>query len=458
MPGGGRVPNKLRRFATLPETLTSLRERPFAWYFTGSFSFFMAMAMMLLVINFLAFDLTDAAWSLAVVGGTGGLVLLLAAPVGGVYADRLNKRTLLVTTEALAAAFSFLVTLLIITDLVTFWHLATVMPVLAGLFSFIMPTRQAMVPSLVPQHKLGNAISLEMGGSTLTQIIAPAMAGVLIAPIGAGGVFGITSVLFGLAAITDTRLPRHGLVGNQTSGALRKDIVGGFRYIRHHRIILLLLVSSLTGPLFGFPVEAMMPVFAEDVFDKGSVGLGLLAAMLGVGGLVGALISARMDRQPRKGLLLMIGSGAMCVFMFGYSLAPSFLLALALLAGMSTGQMLYSATTATVTLSLLDEGVRGRVMSIQTMSFGVMPLGLVPVALATDAIGPRLALAISASILGVALVLFFALASEVRGLRLARAQEVGLSAVEAARLVAEGKLTEEEAKRRSGGRPAVVSD
>ncbi|HJP40216.1 MAG TPA: hypothetical protein QGF35_00720, partial [Dehalococcoidia bacterium] len=67
MPGGGRVPNKLRRFATLPETLTSLRERPFAWYFTGSFSFFMAMAMMLLVINFLAFDLTDAAWSLAVV-------------------------------------------------------------------------------------------------------------------------------------------------------------------------------------------------------------------------------------------------------------------------------------------------------------------------------------------------------------------------------------------------------
>ena len=168
---------------------------------------------------------------------------------------------------------------------------------------------------LVPQHKLANGISLEMGGSTLTQIIAPAFAGVMIAPIGTGGVFAITTGLLALAAITDTRLPRHGLVGNETPGRMREDLAGGLSYIRSHRAVALLLVGALIVPVFGFPVQAMLPVFADEVFNRGAVGLGLLAAMLGVGGLIGALTSAQMDRQPRKGPLMMIGSGMMAAFM-----------------------------------------------------------------------------------------------------------------------------------------------
>ena len=438
------------RLAGMGETFTSLKEPEYALYFTGSFAFFMAMQMQLLLRNFLAFDLTGKAVSLAIIAVGGGVVLLVMAPVGGVFADRLDKRKLLVTTEALVALLSLAVTVLIFTDLITFWQLAAVSPILAGLFSFIMPTRQALVPNLVPKHKLGNAISLQMGGTTLTQVVAPALAGLLIAPLGVGAVFGITTVMFALAAASDTRLPRHGLVGSGEPKRFREDLAGGFGYIAAHRTIALLLVASLAMPLFAFPVQQMLPVFAEDVFGRGAGVLGVLSAMLGLGGLTGALISANLDRQPRKGLLLFIGGMGMGAFMLAYSVSPTFWIALPLLAGMGTGQMLFNATNSTSIQAMLTSEVRGRVMSVMMMSFGMMPLGVIPVAIASDTIGPRAALAMSASLLLVCLATFFAVSGRLRGLRIERATEARLSRVQAAELVAAGKLTKEQAAALTG--------
>ena len=428
-------------------TFTSLQEPEYAWYTAGSFSFFMAMSMQLLLRNFLAFDLTNSAASLAVIAVAGGVVLLVMAPVGGVFADRLNKRNLLVTCEVLTTLLSLWITVMILTDLVRFWHLVIVSPILAAIFAFIMPARQALVPSLVPQHKLTNAVSLQMGGNTLTQIIAPALAGILIAPLGTGLVFAVTTVMFAVAAITDTRLPRYGMVANEGPKEFRKDFVGGFNYIRGHGTIGLLLVASLMMPLFAFPVQQMLPVFAKDVFDGGGATLGLLAAMLGVGGLLGALISANMDRKPRKGRLMMVGGATMAAFMLAFTLSPWFGLALVMLAGMGTGQMVYQATNNTAIQTMLTSEVRGRVMSVMMMSFGVMPLGVVPVALATDYIGPRFALAMCAAGLMLSLATYFALAGRVRNLRVEQAPASRLSEVQAAGLIAEGKLTREEAER-----------
>jgi len=427
-------------------TFTSLQEPEYAWYTAGSFSFFMAMSMQLLLRNFLAFDLTDSAVSLAVIAIAGGVVLLVLAPIGGTFADRLNKRTVLVTCEVLTTLLSLWITVMILTDLVRFWHLVLVSPILAGLFAFIMPARQALVPSLVPQHKLTNAVSLQMGGNTLTQIIAPALAGILIAPLGTGVVFAVTTVMFAVAAITDTRLPRYGMVANEEPKEFVKDFIDGFGYIRQHGTIGLLLVASLMMPLFAFPVQQMLPVFAKDVFGGGGATLGLLAAMVGVGGLVGALISANMDSQPRKGRLMMIGGATMATFMLAFTLSPWFILALVMLAGMGTGQMVYQATNNTAIQTMLTSEVRGRVMSVMMMSFGVMPLGVVPVALATDYIGPRFALGMAAVGLMLSLTTYFALAGRVRNLRIEQATESRLSEIQAAGLVAEGKLTREEAE------------
>src|SRR5690606_26748157 len=121
------------------------------------------------------------------------------------------KRTLLILTQSFAAFASVVTAALILTDLIEFWHLLAISLATGTVFSFNMPARQALVPLLVPQHKLQNAISLQMGGMNFTRIIAPALGGLLIAPLGIGLVYMVTFVLFVLAVASEFHLPKEGL-------------------------------------------------------------------------------------------------------------------------------------------------------------------------------------------------------------------------------------------------------
>src|SRR5690606_4993173 len=142
--------------------------------------------------GYLALELTGRATALGIISASIALPMLVFAPIGGVVADRMDKRLLLIVTQSFAALASLLVAVLIIGDWIEFWHLVAVSLVTAVVFTFNMPARQALVPQLVPHHKLMNAISLQMGGMNLTRIIAPAVAGLLIAPIGVGKVYLLT--------------------------------------------------------------------------------------------------------------------------------------------------------------------------------------------------------------------------------------------------------------------------
>jgi MFS family permease len=428
-------------------TFTSLSEPEYAWYFLGNMAFFMAMQMQFILRGFLAYDLTDSAASLGIIAISISVPMLFAAPVGGVIADRVNKRTLLIVTHLSAAAASLLVSILIIAGWLEFWHLVVISLATGTVFSFNMPARQALVPQLVPQHKLMNAISLQMGGMNLTRIIAPALGGLLIAPLGAGWVYMITTVLFTVAALSELHLPKHGMKPEGPPKSFREDFAGGFQYIARHRMIALLITTGMLIPLFGFPVQQILPVFAEDVFDKGPSGLGVLAAMSGVGGLIGAIISANMDSQPHKGRLMLAGGLFMGTFLLAFAVTPFFGLALIFLALGNVGQMVFNTTNNTAIQANLPPEVRGRVMSVTMMSFGLMPLGVLPLMAAADSIGAQAAVAISSCVLIATMIVLFSLNSTLRGLRLDKAARSSLSPVRAAQLVADGKLTQDEADR-----------
>src|SRR5690606_29849687 len=146
-------------------------------------------------------------------------------------------------------------------------------------------------------------------------------------------------------------------------------------------------------------IRQVLAVFAEDVYDMGGTGLGLLAAASGVGGLTGAMISANLDNQPQKGRLMFIGGLIMGSFILAFAVSPNFIIALIFLVAMGVGQMLFQATNNTAIQAQLPPEVRGRVMSVLMMSFGLMPLGVVPVTLAADSIGAPAAVGISACVL-----------------------------------------------------------
>jgi MFS family permease len=172
--------------------------------------------------------------------------------------------------------------------------------------------------------------------------------------------------------------------------------------------------------------------------------------MTGVGGLIGATVSATMEHEPRKGRLLLAGGTATGLALLSFSFAPRFEVAMGCLAVAGVGQMLFQATNNTVIQATLAPEVRARVMSVMLMSFGLMPLGVVPISAAADMIGPRNAIGISAVVFLVVLTTLFTLSSRLRSLRLEPLAHAELSSVRAAELVASGEITEEEADQLSG--------
>ncbi|HLF79501.1 MAG TPA: MFS transporter [Dehalococcoidia bacterium] len=428
-------------------TLASLAEQEFRWYFAGTLAFFMAMQMQFVLRGYLAYELTDSASALGLVAISITLPMLLVAPVAGVIADRVNKKTLLIVSQTLAAVASFAVTALIVGDWIRFWHLLVISVVTGVVFSFNMPTRAAITPLLVPQHKLMNAISLQAGGQNLTRIFAPALGGLLIAPLGAGWVYGLTGLFFIMAVFSELRLPKHGLSTPSRGTNFLQEFREGLSYVTRDRLLGMLVVSGMLLPLFGFPVQQMLPIFAEDVFHQGPTGLGFLAAMSGLGGLAGAMVSANMDGQPAKGKLMFAGGICMAVFTIAFALAPFFGLAMIFLALSNIGQMLFQTTNNTVIQAQAPPELRGRVNSLMLMSFGLMPLGVLPITALADEVGAPTAVASSSTVLLLTLLLLFALLGAFRNLRMDALARTELSPVQAAALVAEGKLSQEEADR-----------
>jgi MFS family permease len=430
-------------------TFTSLLEPEFRWYFAGTLAFFMAMQMQFVLRGYLAFKLTDSASALGLTAVSITLPMLVVAPFAGVVADRVNKKTLLIATQTFAAAASFVVTFLVVAELIVFWHILAVSAVTGVVFSFNMPTRAAIVPLLVPQHKLMNAVSLQAGGQNFTRIVAPALGGVLIAPLGAGWVYGITGLFFIVAVASELRLPAHGLTTAPKTTSFFAEFSEGLRFVANDRILSMLVVMSMLVPLFAFPVQQLLPIFAEEVFEQGPSGLGFLAAMSGLGGLAGAIVSANMDRQPAKGRLMFIGGMTMAIFLALFALSPSLLPAMVLLAAANVGQMLCQNTNNAVIQAKSPPELRGRVNSLMLMSFGLMPLGVLPITALADEIGVQSAIAISSGALMVILLMVYSLVRPMRNLRLDALARTELSAVQAATMVAEGKITQEDADRRS---------
>ena len=437
-------------------TFTSLSERDYAWYFTGNVAFFMAMQMNLILRGFLAFELTDAASALGVISLTIAMPMLIVAPIGGVVSDWFNKRTLLIVAQAMVGVVNLGMTILIFSGAIEFWHLLVAAVGTGSVVAVVMPARQAVVPQLVPQHKLMNAISLQMGGQNLTRIVGPALGAGLIAPLGVGWAYAITVVLFALAVLSMMPLPSVGMSAREGKAPrrnFREDLTEGFRFVAKRPLFRLLLATALVLPLFAFPVQQVLPVFAADVFEWEDVGLGILAASGGVGGLVGTLIAANLDNVPRKGWVMLFGAGLMASAFIGFALMPLFWVAAVLLALGSIGQMLFMTTNNTVIQAKVPDEYRGRVMSMLMMSFGLMPLGVIPVTVAADVIGVSLAVAISSSLLLVLVMLLVTFASGLRNLQLRAFDRVELSPAQAAQLVADGKITREEADRLTGRAP-----
>ncbi len=433
-----------------PGLFSALNQRDFAWYFTGNLAFFFATQMNMLLQGYLARDLTGTAIALGLIGASIGLPMLIVAPLGGVIADRENKRTLLIVAQLFVLLNSLVVTVLILSGLIEFWHLL-LSTVVSGLgFAFVMPARQALVPLLVPQHLMTNAITLQMGSMNVTRILGPALAGLLIAPFGVGAVWGLVTALYAIAIVSLLPLPIHGMRASRRSTGFGADLAAGFGYVAKQPLIRLLILTGMVMPLFAFPVQFVLPVVIDEVYEMDAGALGIMMSAAGIGGLVGTLVAARLNVLRRKGLVMLGGAVLMGVSFIAFALTPQFVPALILFGIGNIGGMVFQVTNNSTVQAVVDDEMRGRVMSMLMMSFGLMPLGILPLTAAMDQFGaPNTIAASSALMLGL-LALLFTLNRRLRTLSVSALAHAELSPVQAEKLVAEGKITREEAARLTG--------
>jgi MFS family permease len=396
-------------------TFASLSIPEYSLYFWGMLAFFSGMNMMIVLRGFLVYDLTGDPKALAAIMLSVALPMLLIAPIGGVVTDRVDRRSLMLVAQLAVALVNLINTILIIADLVAMWNLL-IMSMLSGVaFSFNMPARQAAMPNLVPRELLMNAMSLGSSAMNGTRIIAPAIGGLLVAPIGLGGGFAVLTALYVLSAVLTLGLPKMPPKDRDAKVTFFTDFKAGFSYIRADRLVLGLLLLGTIPMIFAMPYQTLLPVFTEDVWDVGATGLGFLQAAAGVGGLVGTLITANMDRSPRKGWIMLMASCLTGVFLMAFSYSI-FNVALAMIAIVGLTSMVFMTVNNTMITSLIPDNVRGRVSSVFMMTFGLMPLGVVPASIAADTIGVEAVTAIGGGLLIVSVLLTYAVFPQFRTL------------------------------------------
>lgn len=403
-------------------TFHSLRTRNYLWFWLSLLASFAALQMNLIARSWLVWELTGSAFYIGIVSFAFGVPLFLFSLFGGAIADRVPKRNLLISTNSFMVLVTLIIAILIMRDVIQFWHL-----VVAGAaqgFSFVIdgPARQAMIPELVQRRELLNAISLNSAAMNLTRVIGPALAGILLVLIGSAGVFYIVAGCYvaAVAAVSmlssTKRVEEPGVAPLRAtdSGQIRSvtfvrsiwaDLMEGLRYIRHSSLIISLLVLAFVPLAFGLPYMVLLPVFADEVLDVGKFGYGMLMAASGVGALIAALSIASLGDYRRKGMLLFISALAFGITLVIFGLSHSYALSLAILVAVGATSIGYLTLNNTLLQSNVPPRMLGRVMSIYMLTIALMPMGAMPLGALGDAIGIGTTLAG-----GGAIVIFFVLA------------------------------------------------
>ncbi|MEX0749628.1 MAG: MFS transporter [Dehalococcoidia bacterium] len=415
-PAPDNVPSPALRSQGWRGTFASLSIPEYSLYFWGMVAFFFGMNMMIILRGYLVYDITDSPSALALIMLSVALPMLVIAPIGGVICDRVDRRALMIWAQSAVCLLNAINTVLIMAGIVEFWHLMVLSTLSGVAFSFNMPARQAVIPNLVPRELLMNAMSLGSSSMNATRIVAPALGGLLVPVIGVGGGFAVLTAMYAISVVMTFGLPKMPAEKRDVEVTFFADFRAGFSYIRSNRLIMGLLLLGTVPMIFAMPYQTLLPVFADDVWDVGAVGFGVMQAMSGVGGLAGGLLVANMDNYPHKGRVMLVAAVVSGMFLVAFALSPFFAVALPMLIVVGLCQMIFMTVNNTVITSVVPDNVRGRVMSVLMMSFGLMPFGAVPAGIAAGIIGTPAVVAIGGVMLIVSVLAAYAMFPQFRTL------------------------------------------
>lgn len=387
-------------------TFSSLANPDFRLLWIGLLFSQGAMQVNIIARSWLAYDVSGSGAVLGIVALAQALPMGLLSLVGGAVADRLDKRLILVTVHCSLALTALLTAVLVHLDIVVVWHLVVIGLLQGAAFAFSMPARQALIPSLVDESEVRNAIAMNSTGLNFMRVIGPAFAGIMMS-VHPALAFDAIAVLYVGSALLLLKLPAA-IKATVARKSPVQDVLDGFRYVRINVAVRALLVLAFIPILLGMPFQQFLPIFQKDVLHVSEFALGMMYTAVGAGSLAGSLSVARMSDSPRLPAL-QIGAG----FLFGvsllaFALSPAFALSLALLVVVGVSCQGYMTMNSILIMANTDHHYYGRVMSIYMMTFSLMPLAILPMGVLIDVIGVSMTQAAAGALLAVFVIVYTA--------------------------------------------------
>ena len=396
--------------------VASLHSGQFRWLFASNLMFFLAMQGQSLVRAVIVYQETDSELALGMVSASVALAMLLAAPLGGVLADRVERRRLIITAQTAAIASEAAFFGLLIAGRLEFWHMIGLAAVMGCTFPLIMPARQAIVVNIVGKRGLGSAMALNMAGVNIMRVVGPAAAGLLIAVIGVEKVYAINLGFYALAVLAMFGVSTVEPVARDREVSVFASLADGVGYVRRNNLVGVLLLYGLVPMFLAMPFQTLLVVFAKDVWEVGTVGLGILTAAAGVGGIAGSFFVAWRGGSGKRLKLMMVSVLAFGVLLAFFSLSPFFYPAVVLIFSANVFASIFQTLNNTAIQLLISDDVRGRISSFLMMSFSLPLLGTLPLSAVAERFGAPIAVSAAAGTAVVAALLFHALSPALRDL------------------------------------------
>ncbi|MFC2069556.1 MFS transporter [Chloroflexota bacterium] len=390
--GGSRSRNPLRNL----RTFSSLKNPVYRLYFTGIMGQRAAMNMQQIARSYLVYQLTGSAAILGLMSLFHALPILLFSVFGGVIADRIQKKYVLLVGMAVSAVLSVAVALTLSSGYLSaentgsWWVLAVASLLQGSIMGLMIPSRQAIIPEIVSDEQLMNAISLDSTGMNTLRLMAPALSGFLIEAFDFGAVFYVMGGMYAMGMVCMAFMPLTGKLISSAGNALQ-DIKEGFRYIRHDTTILLLLIFTLFVVVLSMPYMTLLPIFADDILGVGAGGMGVLVSVSGIGAMTTSLVIASLPNKKR-GVMLLVSGILLGLALTVFAFSKSFPLSLAIIVFVGMGQAGRMALGNTLIQYYVEDSYRGRVLSVYVMEFGLTSFGSFGAGLIAQAVGAPWAL------------------------------------------------------------------
>ena len=403
----------------------SLKERDYLFLWGGMLTSAFAMNMQLVAQGWLVYEMTSSAINLAWVTLAFMLPQVLFSLVGGVLADRINKKPLIGWFPVVNGLATCFMAFIIISGQVTFFDFIW-MGVLNGtVMALSIPARTAFIPEIVGERLMFNAMAFNTAAWNLSRILGPALAGFMIAmfaggdttsAFGVGLVYFVLSGLYIISAVTVLfiRHPGKPMPGKRKSPMV--EIADGLAYVFNSPVVGGLILLSIIPFLFGIGINTLLPAFNTDVYDGGPDKLGLLMTAMGVGAIGGSLTLAKLGNLRNKGNWVLATSALWGIAVTAFAFTSWFYLSLLFIALIGFVSAVNMSMNRSLVQLQVEQHMRGRIMSIDMMSHGLMPLGILPIGYIAETVSVEAGLALSGVILFVTTIILASLMPKIRAI------------------------------------------